>query len=314
VSIPALSELVDAAARFDTSAARHDVSQFRALYHDIPVLPPDQYSSLVLAATDGCRYNKCTFCGFYRDAHYHMKTPDEFHAHVQAALAYQGRSLTLRRGVFLGQANALLGPRPWREEILHIVHRACELPPPDTTTVSPDWWQGSLSRFTGITSFLDAFVGARIPAEEFAALRQLNLRQIFIGLESGVNALLKWLRKPATAEHMVDTVRAAKAGGIRVGVIVLIGVGGERFFDEHVRETISVIRAMGLQKGDYVYLSPFVAAQGAEYVQLAEADSIHPLTPDRLVEQEQLIRRGMRRAPASGGPYVARYDVESFVY
>jgi len=145
-------------------------------------------------------------------------------------------------------------------------------------------------------------------------MRQLNLRQIFIGMESGADALLRWLRKPATAEHMVDTVRAAKAGGVRVGVIVLIGAGGEQFFDQHVRETVNVIRAMALQRGDYVYLSPLVAAHGAEYAQLAQADSIHPLTPVRLVEQEQLIRQGIRVTPTRGGPYVARYEVESFVY
>ena len=73
--------------------------------------------------SDGCRYNRCTFCGFYRDTSYRAKTLDEFQAHVQAALAYHGRSLALRRGIFLGQANALMGPRPWRKEILRIVHR-----------------------------------------------------------------------------------------------------------------------------------------------------------------------------------------------
>ena len=309
----ALGDLVTAAARFDVDAAHRDVAQFRTLYHDIPILPPDQYSSLVLVATDGCRYNQCTFCGLYRGASYHAKTPDEFQAHVAAALVYHGRSLALRRGIFLGQANALLGPRPWREEILRVVQHACELPSPDTT-VSADWWQGSLSRFTGITSFLDAFVGARISAEEFAAMRQYNLRQIYIGMESGADPLLRWLRKPATAEHMVATVRAAKAGGLRVGVIVLVGAGGERFFAEHVQETVAVIRAMGLGKGDYVYLSPLVAARGAPYAQLAAAEHIQALTPARLAAQEQLLRQGLATAPATGGPYVARYDVELFVY
>ena len=83
-------------------------------------------------------------------------------------------------------------------------------------------------------------------------------------MESGCDALLRWLRKPATAERMLDTVRAAKAGGLRVGVIVLVGAGGERFFDEHVQQTVNVICAMDLEPGDYVYLSSIVAAHGAE--------------------------------------------------
>ena len=244
-----------------------------------------------------------------------MKTPTEFRAHVQAAMAYHGRGLALRRGIFLGQANALAGPRSWREEILRIVHESCELPAPDVTGFRPDWWQGSCSRFTGITTFLDAFADVRISAEEFAAMRQLNLRQVFIGMESGDNALLKWLRKPATAQHMLDTVRAAKTGGVRIGVIVLLGAGGERFYDQHVRETVQLIRAMALGPGDHVYLSPLVTAPDTEYEHQAAADHICPLSPARLTAQEQHLRQGIiRGTAASCRPYVARYAVEHFGY
>ena len=133
-------------------------------------------------------------------------------------------------------------------------------------------------------------------------------------MESGSDALLRWLRKPATAEHMLDTVRAAKAGGVHVGVIVLVGAGGERFFDEHVQQTVNVIRAMDLEPGDYVYLSPIVAAHGAEYAQIAAADHVVPLTPGRLLQQEQRIRQALRVATGRRGPYVAHYEVEKFVY
>ncbi len=309
-----LSEVLAAAAAFDARAARADVARFQALYRDIPILPPDQYSSLVLAATDGCRYNQCTFCGFYRDTQFRAKSIAEFQAHVQAAMAYHGHGLTLRRGIFLGQADALWGPRPWREELLRIVNHACELPPSDATGCSPVWWQGSRTRFTGVASFLDVFAGARMSAAEFHAMRRLNLRQIYIGMESGADALLRWLRKPATAERMLDTVRAAKAGGLRVGVIVLVGAGGERFFDEHVQQTVNVLRAMDLEPGDYVYLSPIVAAHGAEYAQIAETDHVVALTPGRLLQQEQQIRQALRVATGRRGPYVAHYEVEKFVY
>jgi len=309
-----ITQCVAAAARFDARAARDDVARFRAVYRDIPILPPDQYASLVLVASDGCRYNHCTFCDFYRDVPFRAKSPDEFRAHVQAAFTYHGGGLALRRGIFLGQANALLGPRAWREEILGIVNSICELPRPQDTAVAPTWWRGSLTRFTGMTSFLDAFVGANMTADEFAALRRLNLRQVFIGLETGADSLLKWLRKPASSGEMLQTVRAAKAGGVRVGVIVLVGAGGERFFDAHVRDTVQLIRAMQLQPGDYIYLSPLLIGCSAPYAERAAIDDVRPLTPARLAEQEQLLRRGLRSTTAPRGPYIARYEVEQFVY
>lgn len=299
------------AAAFDAVRAQADVSQFRALYHDVPVLPPDQYTALVLAATDGCRYNQCTFCGLYRDVRFRRRTVSEFRDHVRAALEYHGASLALRRTVFLGQADALLGPRDWREELLRVVQEFCQFPPPDQPRGAASWWRGSETRFSGITSFLDAFAGQRISAAEFAAMRELQLRQVFVGMESGSTALLRWLRKPSTAEETLAAVQAAKQGGVRVGVIVLVGAGGEPFFDEHVRETIGVIRAMRLEPGDYVYLSPLVAAHGAEYTEIAAADGIAPLSPARLAVQESLLRAGVRQPQ---GPYVAHYEVDDFVY
>ena len=127
-----LPEVLAAAAAFDARAARADVARFQTIYRDIPILPPDQYSSLVLAATDGCRYNQCTFCGFYRDMQFHAKSVAEFQAHVQAAMAYHGHGLALRRGIFLGQADALWGPRAWprtsphRESSVRIAASRCD--------------------------------------------------------------------------------------------------------------------------------------------------------------------------------------------
>ncbi len=165
-----------------------------------------------------------------------------------------------------------------------------ELPSPDSARNHATWWQGSVSRFSGITSFLDAFVGARLDAHEFAALRQLNLRQIFIGMETGSAALLEWLRKPARPEQMLDAVQAAKAGGVAVGLILLVGAGGEQYYDTHVRETVQLIRQMPLTAGDIIYLSPLVPAHGAEYGSLSEEAGIQPLSPARMAEQERALR------------------------
>jgi radical SAM superfamily enzyme YgiQ (UPF0313 family) len=269
---------------------------------------------LVLLASDGCRYNRCTFCNFYRDVQYRTRPLDEFCRHVEQAISYHGDSLAARRHIFLGQANALMGPPQWRGQILEYVNQRFELPAPDESHLQPAWWKGSPTRFTGITSFLDAFIGARIEADEFAAMRQMNLRQIFIGMESGSDELLQWLRKPADTAQMLETVQAAKAGGVAAGVIVLVGAGGERYFDVHVRETVRAIRRMQLTAGDYVYLSPLVPAHGAEYDEVAAREGIVPLTPRRLAEQERLLRDGIGAIPTRHGPYVAHYEVEHFVY
>ena len=102
--------LLALASRFDAAAARADAGRFSLVFGRVGILPPDQYLSLVVQATEGCSFNTCTFCELYREG-YRVKTPEEFRQHVSGVLSYLGASASLRsRGIFLGAANALAVP------------------------------------------------------------------------------------------------------------------------------------------------------------------------------------------------------------
>ncbi|MFV1964157.1 MAG: radical SAM protein [Pirellulaceae bacterium] len=313
-TLPTLGEMMSRAAAFDIPAAHADLDQFRKLYGDVPILPPDQYGSLVLLATDGCVYNQCTFCGFYRGDKYRMRNEGQFREHVRNAVSYHGGGLAARRGIFLGQANAIVGPKEWRETTLATIHDLFEFPPTEDRATRSRWWQGSRDRFQDISSFLDVFTGARIPAEEFAAMRRFHIRRLYLGIETGDHELLSWLNKPATSREMLATVGNIKKAGLSVGIIILVGAGGERFFHSHIDQTVQLLRAMRLGRGDFIYLSPLVEMPETEYAHQALAGHIEPLSPSRLTEQEQRIRAGLNSGPREERPYVARYNVSRFVY
>ena len=95
-------------ARLGPRALPRELEHFRRVYQPIPILPPDQNRALVVQITEGCSYNRCTFCHLYRDVRFRMRPPDELRRHVQAVRELVGRALPLRHGVFLGQANALV--------------------------------------------------------------------------------------------------------------------------------------------------------------------------------------------------------------
>jgi radical SAM superfamily enzyme YgiQ (UPF0313 family) len=312
--LPTLSEVVSRAAAFNVHAAKGDRDRFRKLYGDIPILPPDQYTSFVLLATDGCVYNQCTFCGFYRGVRYRMRNQDQFREHAEEAVSYHGAGLAARRGIFLGQANAFVGPRSWRESLLATVNDLFEFPKSEDVAARAYWWQGSEQRFQDVSSFLDVFTGARISVDEFTTMRKLQVRRLYLGIETGGHDLLSWLNKPATPQAMLATVRHIKEAGLYAGIIILLGAGGERFFNSHITETIQLLQSMPLQKGDYIYLSPLVEMPHAEYTHQALADQVEPLSPSRLAEQEQRIRAGLKFAARENRPYIATYDVSHFVY
>jgi len=95
----------------DPDRLEADEASFQAIYRPISVLPPDQYLAVVLQVTQGCPYNACTFCDFYRDRPFRIKGEAEIREHIAAVKRFLGEGLALRRTIFLADANALVIPQ-----------------------------------------------------------------------------------------------------------------------------------------------------------------------------------------------------------
>ncbi len=309
-----VAALLERAVHFDVEAAHADARRFGSIYGRVAVLPPTEYNALVLQATEGCGYGGCSFCDLYRGVKFRAKTPAEFAQHVREALAYHGASLRSRRSIFLGEANALILPQPALEQILHVVNEQVELPPPEDESVPACWWLGSETRFDGVASFMDVFSGEPRSVDDFAELRRLGLRRVYIGMESGDDDLLKWLHKPAGAAAVVRCVHNLKEAGITVGVIVLMGAGGQRFAPAHERETARVLNELPLGTGDSIFFSPLVVYPGGPYSARAFSENIEPLSPAQMLGQENAVRAALRFDTRRGRPHLARYELERFIY
>lgn len=294
--------VLERASSMDFEALEADARRFAEVYAPIGILPPDQYLSLVVQATTGCPFNTCIFCGFYRTVPFRVRSPEDFEAHLKAVRNFFGDGLWMRRTIFLGSANALAVPMP---RLLALLERLRRIFPVRTDREGEG--------FAGIYAFLDGFTGLKKTVGDYERLRALGLRRVYIGLESGHEPLLAFLRKPATAEQMIETVRRLKAAGLQVGVIVMIGVGGDRFAEGHVEDTLAVLKAMPLGRGDLVYLSDFVEIPGTPYRAYTEAMGIRPLSPAERQAQAEAIRNSLARADGEG-PRVAPYALEAFLY
>jgi hypothetical protein len=289
-----LAEALTAAARFTGGAARADAARFAEVYSPIGILPPDQYLALVLQATVGCSFNTCAFCNLYRDP-FRIKGPAEFREHIARVREYLGRSIGLRgRSIFLGSANALAVP------MAHL------LPLFEVMASEP----GVAGK--GVFAFLDAFSGARKDAADYRRLAALGLRRVYVGLESGHDALLAFVNKPGAVADAIETVHALTAAGVHVAVIVMIGLGGDRLAEAHAADTAVALNSMKLGAGDLIYFSDLVEAPGTAYPRLAADRSIRPLTGAELGEQRRAIRD--RLVFEGRPPQIAAYDIREFVY
>ena len=282
------------ASAFDAAAARADAKRFAVVYSPVGILPPDQYLALVVQATEGCSFNTCTFCDLYQET-FRAKTGDQFRHHLGGVLSYLGESVSLRsRGIFLGAANALALPMARLLPIFEVLLDEAD----------------GVRR--GVSAFVDGFTGVRKTAADYRLLSHLGLRRVYVGLESGHDPLLAFVKKPGVAAAAVETVRAIKAAGVQAGVIVMTGLGGERYAEGHVGDTIEALNAIGLGAGDLLYFSDLVEMPQTAYPRIAAASGVRPLAPESRAAQRVEIRAGLRFSSAP--PQIATYDIREFIY
>jgi hypothetical protein len=101
---------------------------------------------------------------------------------------------------------------------------------------------------------------------------------------------------------------------LQASVIIMLGVGGDRYADGHVLDTVQLLNAMPLERGDLVYFSDFVDQPGAPYAGLAAAAGITPLNGAAMRAQEAAIRAGFMALDPQAAPQFSRYDIGEFVY
>jgi len=305
-------EMVNRALAFDEKA---DVRRFHQVYRPISILPPDQYQALVLQATEGCSFNTCTFCALYRDRPFRIKSPAEFQRHVTDVLDFFGPGVSMRRSIFLADANALIIPQRRLLPLMTIVARTFPILPEDAdAAVRRQWLRRDPRAMTGVFAFVDGLSAERKGVADWRAMRALGLRRVYIGLESGHEPLLAWLRKPSTAAEMIDAVGRMKEAGLHVGVIVLLGAGGRRFDAGHVRDTAAALNAMPLDDGDIIYFSPFQPDPAAPYLSIARAEGVDLPDDAFMAAQRRRILAQLTLPLPPAGPKRVPYNLADFVY
>lgn len=213
-----------------------DAEIFSKIYLPISILPPDQYMSIVIQLTEGCNYNQCTFCNFYKDRPFKVKSLDELEDHIQAVKEYFGDGLKLRKSIFLADANAISTPT----DRLISAHKLIN---------------SHFPNINEIYSFVDVFTGMKKSIADLKELKILGLKRVYLGVESGNYELMPFLKKDQSNADIVELINIIKAAELNVGIIFLIGAGGQEFSENHLKDSLNLVEQLPLSTGDIIYLS-----------------------------------------------------------
>jgi hypothetical protein len=314
-AIESVREALERVGHYDFARLEHERATYQHIYRPVTILPPDQYLALVLQATEGCTFNRCAFCGFYRDRRFRVKPLDEFRQHIRDVRAFFGGSLSLRRSLFLGDANALMIPQTTLVPLFDAINAEFAILPRGLDKAAEDAWKAAHPiHLNGVYSFIDAFATRCKVTRDFQELGERGLRRVYVGLETGDPELLQFLGKPNSPSDAVQLICHAKAGGVAVGIIVLVGAGGDQFQEAHIRETTRVINALPLDENDLIYFSELVDYPGSTYSALALEANIRPLTLGEIEHQMMRLRAGFEFRCLDHAPKISYYDIREFVY
>ncbi|NOZ03416.1 MAG: radical SAM protein [FCB group bacterium] len=274
-------------------ALREQARIFNKIYLPISILPPDQYMALVVQLTEGCNYNRCLFCNFYKDRPFRIKTTRELTDHLLAIKSFLGKAVLLRRSVFLADANAIVTPQSRLVKALDAIH-------------------DQFPQLNEIYSFIDVFTGIKKSATDYSELAQRGMKRVYLGVESGNQELLRFLNKLQLTDNIIKLSENLKTGGIQLGIIFLAGIGGMRYAERHLRDSLQLIKQIPLSKGDIVYVSEFHETN-PEYRKKMESENI--TLPDRIaIRQLSKQFKAEMKAVVPKGVAVSIYDINQFFY
>ena len=174
--------------------------------------PPSESRSLIFQVTNGCSWNRCTYCEMYTDAQkkFRPRAESEVLAEIRACAE---RGLEPRR-VFLADGDALVLSMRRLRTILNEIRSAL----PSVNRVSSYCLPSNLKRKSD---------------EDLLELAELGLKIVYVGAESGDDQVLRNIDKGETYASTVDALIRSSAAGIKTSVMILNGIGGKELSRQH---------------------------------------------------------------------------------
>ncbi len=185
--------------------------------------PPSEADSLILPVTDGCSWNKCTFCEMYTAPQkaFRARSEDEVLESIRQTGARYGDRI---RRIFLADGDALVLPTRRLLNILETIRR--EMP--------------AVRR---VSSYCLARNLAKKTVEELRALREAGLSLAYLGAESGDDEVLARVNKGETFDSTCEALDKLGSAGITRSVMILNGLGGQVFSAQHADNSARLANA-----------------------------------------------------------------------
>jgi radical SAM superfamily enzyme YgiQ (UPF0313 family) len=144
------------------------------------------------------------------------------------------------------------------------------------------------SRFPSIervTTYARSRTLAQKKHEELVAIREAGLDRLHVGLETGDDALLAYVKKGVTSEGLVKGGQKALEAGFQLSEYWMPGLGGKAFSEDHARGTARVLSAINPH---YIRSRPFRPLPGTAMAEACHRGDFELLSPNEYLREIRL--------------------------
>ena len=227
--------------------------------------PPSEGRSLILQVTNGCSWNKCTFCEMYTapQKKFVPKARDKVIDEIKQCVNQMGHV----RRVFMGDGDAMV----LSTQRLITILKAIKQYLPSVTRISAYCLPRNLKNKS---------------VAELAILRELGLSLVYIGAESGDDTVLEKINKGETFQSTKEGILKARAAGIKTSVMIINGMGGKAYSKQHAIGSAKLVNAT---QPDYLATLVLFFSHGKDKVEQGFGGSFEPLNTAELCEEIRLF-------------------------
>ncbi len=271
-----------------------------------PIRPPSEAQSLLIRVTRNCPWNKCEFCHTYKEEQFSFRSAEEIKKDIDQvkAISEEIRQVSWGMGyagaVSQGVLQALLnqpgghsqsvqsvaawlyfgGSQVFLQDANSLIAKTSDL------VEILKYLKEKLPSIQRITSYARARTLAKKSVEELKELRQAGLSRIHVGMETGYDPLLQYMKKGVTAKEQIQGGRNVVESGISLSEYVMPGLGGNRWWREHAVESAKVLNQID---PDFIRLRTlYVRKDMSLFSRVEKGEFIRP-SDDRIVSEIRLF-------------------------
>lgn len=187
-------------------------------YHQPLYRPPAEANSIIIQATLGCSFNKCTFCTMYESKEFSIRLLEDVFKDIDKMVSFYSDA----NKMFLADGDALACKTEHLVKILEYAY-------------------SKFPKLRRVSIYASAFNLHDKSLEELKLLKEKGLTLIYYGIESGSFEVLKRIQKPISSSKMIEGLNKAFEAGMKTSVTVILGVAGKKYSNLHIEESAKIL-------------------------------------------------------------------------